>query len=73
MKMCEDEKSMRNHGLFVCAAAKKRLKLLISLAPTQGRRLKDGKEEMILAEEIQQSDILRILPGETIPVDGKFH
>ena len=50
--------------------AKKGLKNLISLAPTKGRRLKDGKEEMIPAEEIRQGDILRILPGETIPVDG---
>lgn len=50
--------------------AKKGLKKLIGLAPTQGRRMKDGKEEMIAAEEIRQSDILRILPGETIPVDG---
>ena len=50
--------------------AKKGLKHLISLTPTKGRRLKDGKEEMIPAEEIRQGDILRILPGETIPVDG---
>lgn len=50
--------------------AKKGLKKLISLAPTKGRRLKDGKEEMIPAEEIRQGDILRILPGETITVDG---
>lgn len=50
--------------------AKKGLKKLISLAPTQGRRIFDGKEEMIPAEEIQGDDILRILPGETIPVDG---
>ncbi len=52
--------------------AKKGLKNLISLAPTQGRRLKGGKEEMIPAEEIRQGDVLRILPGETIPVDGKI-
>lgn len=50
--------------------AKKGLKKLISLAPTSGRRIKDGKEELITAEEILQDDILRILPGETIPVDG---
>ena len=50
--------------------AKKGLKKLISLAPTKGRRLKDGKEEMIPTEEIRQGDLLRILPGETIPVDG---
>ena len=52
--------------------AKKGLKNLIRLAPTQGRRLKDGKEEMIPAEEIRHGDVLRILPGETIPVDGKI-
>lgn len=52
--------------------AKKGLKKLIGLAPTKGRRLTDGKEEMIPAEEIRQGDLLRILPGETIPVDGKI-
>ncbi len=50
--------------------AKRGLKRLICLAPTKGRRLKDGKEDMIPAEKIQQGDILRILPGERIPVDG---
>ncbi|MDE5984920.1 MAG: cation-translocating P-type ATPase [Eubacterium sp.] len=50
--------------------AKKGLKKLISLAPTQGRRITDGKEEMIAAEKIRKGDILRVLPGETIPVDG---
>lgn len=50
--------------------AKKGLKKLISLTPTQGRRLTDGKEEMIPAGEIRQGDILRVLPGETIPIDG---
>ena len=53
--------------------AKKGLKKLISLAPRQGRRiLSDGTEEMIRAEEISTNDILRILPGETIPVDGEI-
>ncbi|MBR4000261.1 MAG: cation-translocating P-type ATPase [Clostridia bacterium] len=50
--------------------AKKGLKKLISLAPTQGRRIVNGKEEMIPAEKIGEGDVLRILPGETIPVDG---
>ena len=53
--------------------AKKGLKKLISLAPRQGRRiLSDGTEEMVRAEEISTNDILRILPGETIPVDGEI-
>ena len=50
--------------------AKKGLKKLISLAPTKGRRIKLGKEEIIPAEEINKDDIIRILPGEAIPVDG---
>lgn len=50
--------------------AKKGLKKLIGLAPTQGRRIVNGEEMLISAEEIKKDDILRILPGETIPVDG---
>ena len=50
--------------------ARKGLKKLISLAPTQGRRITNGREEMISADAIQLDDILRVLPGETIPVDG---
>lgn len=50
--------------------AKKGLKKLISLAPTQGRKIDNGKEVMIPAKDIKKGDILRILPGETIPVDG---
>lgn len=50
--------------------AKKGLKKLIDLAPTEGRRLENGREELIPAGKIRQGDILRILPGETIPVDG---
>lgn len=50
--------------------AKKGLKKLISLAPTQGRLLFNGEEVIIPAEKISLGDILRVLPGETIPVDG---
>lgn len=50
--------------------AKKGLKQLICLAPTKGRRIVAGKEEMIEADQIRQGDVLRVLAGETIPVDG---
>ena len=50
--------------------AKKGLKHLLALSPTQGRRIRDGREEMIALEEIVRGDVLRILPGERIPVDG---
>lgn len=52
--------------------AKKGLKNLLSLAPTQGRKIENGKEIMIPAGEIRYGDTLRILPGETIPVDGSI-
>lgn len=52
--------------------AKKGLKKLISLAPVKGRKLQDNKEIMISVESIQSGDYLRILPGETIPVDGRI-
>ena len=50
--------------------AKKGLKNLISLVPETGRILRDGQEVIIPAAEIKKEDILRVLPGETIPVDG---
>jgi len=50
--------------------AKKGLKKLISLTPRQGRRISNGREEMIALEDIRINDILRVLPGETVPVDG---
>ena len=50
--------------------AKKGLKKLINLSPTQGRKITGNKEEIIPADKIKKDDILRILPGEKIPVDG---
>lgn len=50
--------------------AKKGLKTLISLAPQQGRKIKNGSEIIIKVDEIKKGDLLRVLPGETIPVDG---
>ena len=52
--------------------AKKGLKKLIALTPGKGRRLKDGREELVPVGEIRQGDLLRILPGETVPVDGRI-
>ncbi|MDU6913138.1 MAG: cation-translocating P-type ATPase [Veillonella sp.] len=45
---------------------------LISLAPVKGRKIQDNKEMMVSVESIQSGDYLRILPGETIPVDGRI-
>ncbi len=52
--------------------AKKGIKQLISLAPDTGRRITDGKEEIIAVTAIQKGDVLRVLPGEAVPVDGEI-
>lgn len=52
--------------------ARRGLKKLISLSPKQGRLIVDGQEKMISAEEIKTGEVIRILPGESIPVDGKI-
>ncbi len=50
--------------------ARKGLHNLISLTPTQGRIVENDVDRIVSADEIRKGDILRILPGETIPVDG---
>lgn len=50
--------------------ARSGLKKLISLNPEQGRRIAGGKEEMVSVKKISVGDILRINPGEIVPVDG---
>ncbi|MBR5460390.1 MAG: cation-translocating P-type ATPase, partial [Clostridia bacterium] len=50
--------------------AKRGLKRLIDLAPATARRLVNGAEEEIPTESIAVGDIIRILPGETVTVDG---
>lgn len=54
------------------AKTKGSIQSLIKLVPTMARRLINGKEEKILAEEVKKDDIIRILPGEQIPVDGEI-
>ena len=50
--------------------AKKGLKNLIALAPETGRVIQNGKESTVPVEQIRVADTVRVLPGETIPVDG---
>jgi len=47
------------------------IKMLLELAPKTARRVySDGKEEDIPLEQVQAGDVLRVRPGEKIPVDG---
>ena len=52
--------------------AKRGLKKLMSLAPTTARLITEGGEKIIAAENVKKGDILRILPGETVCVDGEI-
>ncbi len=50
--------------------AKKGFKNLIALTPETGRVIREGKENIVPVSDIHIDDLLRVLPGETIPVDG---
>ena len=52
--------------------AKKGLRNLINLTPQTGRRIRDGVVEVIPVDDIELGDTLRILPGESVPVDGEI-
>ena len=52
------------------AKARAGIEKLISLTPQTARVIKDGAEAIIPAEQVKVEDVLRVLPGETIPVDG---
>jgi heavy metal translocating P-type ATPase len=61
-------------GQLLEARAHKRtnsaVKELLKLAPNKAIRIINGEEEEIAIDKIQQGDILRVKPGEKIPVDG---
>jgi cation transport ATPase len=56
---------------FTSSKAQQGIKSLIKMSPKEARRVKDGKEEMVRVEDIRLKDILSVLPGEEIPIDGK--
>jgi len=47
------------------------LESLLALSRVRARRLRDGQEEDVDATEIRSGDVVRVLPGETIPADGR--
>ena len=52
------------------AKARAGIEKLVHLTPQTARVLRNGAEETIPAEQVRVGDRLRILPGETVPVDG---
>jgi Cu+-exporting ATPase len=52
------------------AATGKAIRALLGLAPKTARRVKDGAEEDVPLEHVHVGDLLRVRPGEKLPVDG---
>ena len=52
------------------AKARAGIEKLIHLTPQKAHLIADGEERIIPAEQVKINDILKVLPGETIPVDG---
>lgn len=52
------------------AKARAGIEKLIHLTPQTARVLENGVERVIPAQEVQVGDLLRVLPEESVPVDG---
>lgn len=52
------------------ANARAGIEKLVNLTPQTARVLRDGKEIIVPAEQVMVGDRIRVLAGETIPVDG---
>ena len=52
------------------AKARAGIEKLVRLTPRTARRLTPEGEEVIPAQDVRVGDLLRVLPGETVPVDG---
>jgi Cu2+-exporting ATPase len=48
------------------------IKELLRLSPTEATRVINGKDEKVSVHAISKGDLLRIKPGEKIPVDGRI-
>lgn len=52
------------------AKARNGIEKLVRLTPQTARVMENGMEKIIAAADVKKGSILRVLPGETIPVDG---
>ena len=52
------------------AKARAGIEKLVHLTPQTARVLREGREEIVPAEQVRVGDRIRVLPGESIPVDG---
>ncbi len=54
------------------ARARAGIEKLVHLTPQTARVITGGKETAVPVEAVKVGDLLRVLPGETIPVDGEI-
>ncbi len=54
------------------AKARAGIEKLVKLTPRTARVLSSGGKKSIPAEEVKVGDRIRVLPGETVPVDGRI-
>jgi len=52
-------------------ATGKAIRALLNLAPKTARRVVDGVESEVPLEQVMVGDLLRVRPGEAVPVDGE--
>lgn len=52
------------------AKARAGIEKLVHLTPQTARVLRNGREEVVPAEQVQIGDRIRVPPGEGVPVDG---
>ena len=52
------------------AKARAGIEKLVHLTPQTARLIIDGADRIIPAEQVQVGDVIRVLPGETVAVDG---
>lgn len=52
------------------AKAKAGIEKLVKLTPKTARIIENGTERITDADEVKKGEIIRVLPGESIPVDG---
>ncbi|MCH7897645.1 MAG: cation-translocating P-type ATPase, partial [candidate division NC10 bacterium] len=57
-------------SLVVRTKSSQAIKKLMDLQPPTARVVRDGREEELPVEEVRPGDLVRIRPGESIPVDG---
>lgn len=55
---------------FTVSKAQAGIERLVKLTPTTARIVRNGKEEVLPADIVMVGDVIRVLPGEVIPVDG---